>query len=66
VRVVLLLAAFVGAPAAPSRLKNLTRKTDAGWTATSIELQSFTGAVPSELSADGGSFSVTWASAANS
>jgi len=36
---------------------------DAGWAATSIELQSFTGAVPSELSADGGSFSVTWAAA---
>jgi hypothetical protein len=36
---------------------------DAGWAATSIELKAFTGAVPSELSADGGSFSVTWAAA---
>jgi Peptidase A4 family len=34
---------------------------DPGWAAKAIELQSFTGAVPSELSADGGSFSVTWA-----
>jgi hypothetical protein len=39
---------------------------DAAWDATAIELQSFTGAVPSDLSADGGSFSVTWAAAANS
>jgi hypothetical protein len=39
---------------------------DAGWTATAIELQSFTGAFPSELSADGGSFSVTWAGLAHS
>ena len=36
---------------------------DAGWAATSIELRAITGAVPSELSADGGSFSVTWAAA---
>ena len=36
---------------------------DAGWAATSIELRAFTGAVPSELSPDGGSFSVTWAAA---
>jgi hypothetical protein len=36
---------------------------DAGWAATSIELKALTGAVPSELSADGGSFSVTWAAA---
>jgi len=36
---------------------------DAGWAATAIELQSFTGAVPSDLSPDGGSFSVTWAAA---
>jgi hypothetical protein len=36
---------------------------DAAWDATAIELQSFTGAVPSELSTDGGSFSVTWAAA---
>jgi hypothetical protein len=35
----------------------------AGWAATSIELQSLTGTVPSELSLDGGSFSVTWAAA---
>jgi hypothetical protein len=36
---------------------------DPGWAATAIELQSFTGAVPSGLSPDGGSFSVTWAAA---
>ena len=36
---------------------------DAGWAATAIELRAFTGAVPSELSPDGGSFSVTWAAA---
>jgi hypothetical protein len=35
----------------------------AGWAATSIELQSYTGADPSELSLDGGSFSGTWAAA---
>ena len=39
---------------------------DAGWAATAIELQAVTGAVPSELSPDGGSFSVTWAAAVNS
>jgi hypothetical protein len=36
---------------------------DPGWAATAIELRSFTGALPSELSPDGGSFSVTWAAA---
>jgi len=34
---------------------------DAAWSATAIELQASTGAVPSELAADGASFSVTWA-----
>jgi hypothetical protein len=34
---------------------------DGAWAAAAIELQAFTGARPSELSADGGSFSVTWA-----
>jgi hypothetical protein len=34
---------------------------DDAWSATAIELRAFTGAVPSELAADGASFSVTWA-----
>ena len=38
---------------------------DGAWAATAIELDAFTGAVPSDVSADGGSFSVTW-SARNS
>jgi hypothetical protein len=36
---------------------------DTAWDATAIELRSFTAAVPGGLSADGGSFSVTWTSA---
>jgi Peptidase A4 family len=36
---------------------------DAAWDATAIELRSFTGAVPSGLSPDGGSFSVAWGAA---
>jgi hypothetical protein len=38
---------------------------DAAWDATAIQLQSFTGAVPSDLSPDGGAFSVTWAAASS-
>lgn len=34
---------------------------DDAWAATAIELQAFTGAVPSDLAADGASFTVTWA-----
>jgi Peptidase A4 family len=34
---------------------------DGAWAATAIELAAFTGAVPSDVSADGGSFNVTWA-----
>ncbi len=34
---------------------------DDAWAATAIELTAFTGAVPSDLAADGASFTVTWA-----